>query len=137
MKIVVDSNVIFSALIRDSTTRRQILECDNMLLFPVYIFEELEKHKDELMSKSRMEKEDFDALLHLLLSKMIIVPTTSLKPHKEEAVSIIRNIDMDDAVFIACALAYPGSIIWSDDKKLKLQQRIRVFNSSEIKEVLS
>ena len=136
MKIVVDSNVIFSALIRDSTTRRQILECDNMLLFPVYIFEELEKHKDELMSKSRMEKEDFDALLHLLLSKMIIVPTTSLKPHKEEAVSIIRNIDMDDAVFIACALAYPGSIIWSDDKKLKLQQRIRVFNSSEIKEVL-
>src|SRR3989338_3268869 len=137
MKIVVDSNVIFSALIRDSTTRRQILECDNMLLFPVYIFEELEKHKDELMSKSRMEKEDFDALLHLLLSKMIIVPTTSLKPHKEEAVSIIRNIDMDDAVFIACALAYPGSIIWSGDKKLKLQQRIRVFNSSEIKEVLS
>jgi len=34
MNIVLDANVLFSALIKDSTTRRIILEYDGALLFP-------------------------------------------------------------------------------------------------------
>ena len=49
MKIVMDSNVLFSALIRASTTRKLILEYGDLFLFPSYISEEAEKHKGELM----------------------------------------------------------------------------------------
>ncbi len=60
MKIVLDSNILFSALIKDSTTRRIILECDPIFLFPSFIFEEMEKYKKELLKKSKMEEKEFN-----------------------------------------------------------------------------
>ena len=62
----------------------------------------------------------------------MIVPKEMLKPYKEKSINIIGKIDMDDAVFFACALAYENSIIWSDDKKLKNQDKIQVLNTKEI-----
>ena len=132
MRIVLDSNVLFSALIRDSTTRRLILEYDDSFLFPSYIFEEMEEHKDELIVKSKMSDEEFNKLLNILLKKVLLVPVESLKAYKEKAVGIVKNIDKDDAIFIACALAYPESIIWSDDKKLKKQNNVEVINTAEM-----
>lgn len=137
MKIVLDSNVLFSALIKDSTTRRLILEYDDFFLFSSYIFEEMEEHKDELLEKSKMSKEDFDKLLEILLKKVLIVPEEVLKSYKNEAVEIVKDIDKDDAVFIACALANPESVIWSDDKKLKKQSKIKILNSTEMMNYLS
>lgn len=136
MKIVLDSNVLFSALIKDSTTRKLILEYNKFFLFPSYIFEEMEKHKGELLKKSRMNKEDFDKLLEIILKKVLIVPEELLKANKNEAIGIVKDIDLDDAVFIACALAYPESVIWSDDKKLKRQNKVKILNSTEMMKYL-
>lgn len=49
-----------------------------------------------------------------------------------EALSLVRTIDQDDAIFVACALAYRDSILWSDDKRLKFVQKINVFNTFEM-----
>jgi len=135
VKAVIDSNILFSALIRDSTTRRLILEYDDQFLFPSFIFEEMEKHKTELLEKSEMTSEEFNRLLQLFLMKVIIVPKEMLIQHKEEAFAIVKDIDPDDATFVACALAYPGSIILSDDKRLKLQTRVKIINTREFIEL--
>ena len=119
MNIILDSNVLFSALIKDSVTRELILEYDGCFLFPAFIFEEMDKHKQELMDKSGMEKDDFNSLLQLLLSRVLIIPSTRLLPFRAEAVGIVKDIDINDSIFIACALANDDSILWSDDKKLK------------------
>lgn len=66
MKIVLDSNILFSALIKDSITRRIILECDSIFLFPSFIFEEMEKHKKELLKKSKMEEKEFNIILQVI-----------------------------------------------------------------------
>ena len=58
MQIILDSNVLFSALIRDSITRKIILEYDGKFLFPSFIFEEIEEHKHELVSKSNLISEE-------------------------------------------------------------------------------
>ena len=60
------------------------------------------------------------------MKKVLLIPKESLKVYRAEAVNIVKGIDTDDAVFIACALAYPNSIIWSDDKKLKKQDKIKL-----------
>ena len=52
MNIILDSNVLFSALIKDSATRKIILKHEEAFLFPEFIFEEMEKHKEELLQKS-------------------------------------------------------------------------------------
>jgi predicted nucleic acid-binding protein len=131
-KIILDSNILFSAMIKDSFTRKMILEFEGFFLFPSFIFEEIKKNKKELLMKSKMKKKEFDLLLELLLQKVIIIEKEILNKYKKEAFEIIKEIDPNDAVFISCALAYPESIIWSDDKKLKKQTKIKVLNTSEI-----
>ena len=132
MNVIIDSNELFSALIKDSTTRKIILEYDGFFLFPSFIFEEMQKHKEEILKKSRMSEEDFNKLLQLILKKVVIVPNEVLIPYRNEAFEIVKNIDPDDVLFVACALAYPDSIIWSNDGKLKKQSRVKVLNTQEI-----
>ena len=132
MKIVLDSNILFSALIKDSITRRIILDYGDQLLFPSFIFEEMEKHKNELLTKSKMKTKDFEDLLTLLLQKVIIIPNEVLNHYKEDAYQIIKDIDPDDVTFIACALAFSDSIIWSDDKRLKLQSKVQIIDTSKM-----
>ena len=136
MKIVIDSNILFSALIKDSITRRIILDYENQFLFPSYIFEEMEIHKTELITKSKMKEKDFEELLSLLLRKVIIIPNEVLLHYKNDAYQIIKDIDPDDVTFIACALAFTDSAIWSDDKKLKQQSKVRIINTNEMYSML-
>ena len=132
MNIIVDSNVLFSALIKNSTTRKIILEYDGLFLFPSFIFEEMHKHINELMQKSAMSIEEFNQLLKLILTKVKVVQAEMLYPHRDKALEIVKEIDTNDVLFIACALAYPKSVIWSNDKKLKKQNKIKVLNTAEI-----
>ncbi|MFO8015883.1 MAG: PIN domain-containing protein [Candidatus Woesearchaeota archaeon] len=136
MNIIIDSNILFSALIKDSITRKLIIEHKGFFLFPEFIFEEMEKHKDELLKKSGMDSEDFNSLLQLILTKVVIIPNETVKPYKEEAMKIVENIDPDDVIFAACALAYKESILWSDDKRLKKQSTIKVLNTKEMIRIL-
>jgi len=132
MKIVVDANVLFSALIKNSKTRKLILNYEGFLLFPSFIFEEIEKHKKYLLKKSNMCEEDFNKLLDIILEKFFIVPSKMLLKHRNNALKIVKNIDINDVIYFACALSFPESVIWSNDKKLKEQSKINVFNTSEI-----
>ena len=130
--LVLDSNIIFSALIKDSSTRKIIIDSKEKFLFPEFIFQEAEKHMNILIKKSGMEIKHYTQLLQLILRRVEFVPNSKLLKHKEESLRLTKNIDINDALFVACALAYPGSAIWSDDKKLKKIKRMKVLNTKEI-----
>lgn len=132
MNIIIDSNVLFSALIKKSATRKIILDYDGYFLFPSFVFMEMELHKNEIVRKSGMVKKDFDGLLGLLLRRVLVIPDEVILPYRKKANEIVKSIDPDDAVFIACALAFPNSVVWSDDKRLKRQTEVRIMNTSEI-----
>ena len=68
MRIIIDANVLFSALIKESITRKLILEYDGYFLFPDFIFQEMEKHRHELVEKSEMNETEFKQLLQLILN---------------------------------------------------------------------
>jgi predicted nucleic acid-binding protein len=109
-----------------------ILLYTGTFLFPSFIFDELEKHKEELVRKSGMDVRQFETLLAILLRKVQIVPADTLRPYKKKAYDAMKDIDPDDALFIACALAYPRSILWSDDKKLRQQSIVMIINTMEM-----
>ncbi|HIG96082.1 TPA: PIN domain-containing protein [Candidatus Woesearchaeota archaeon] len=136
MKIVIDSNILFSALIKDSTTRRLILEYGGTFLFPEYIFTELEKYKEGLLTKSKMYETEFEKLLVLLLKKVVIIPNERALPYKEEALTLVKDVDINDILFVACVLAHPDSLLWSDDKALKKIKGILVLHTQEIIEFM-
>jgi len=136
MKIVIDSNVLFSALIKNSTTRQIILMYDCEFLFPEYIFQELERYKHILLQKSGLSEKGFDELLKMILSKVMLVPTIAMDDFKDTAVKLVKDIDINDVQFVACTLANLDSILWSNDKRLKEIREIKVLNTSEIISIL-
>ncbi len=136
MIIIIDANILFSALIKNSKTREIILKSDEFFLFPSYIFIEMQKHKDDLLKKSGMLEKEFRRLLQLILSKVLIVPNEVLIPYQKAAWEIIKDIDPKDVLFVACALSYPNSVIWSNDKRLKKQTKVKILNTQEIVDLL-
>lgn len=132
MIIIIDANVLFSALIRDSKTREVILNFDEFFLLPSYVFIEMQNHRSELLAKSGLSEKEFNKLLQLMLTRVLIVPNEVLIPYRKIAFEIVKDIDPNDAIFLACALAYPNSVIWSNDKKLKKQSKVNVLGTEEI-----
>jgi len=129
---VMDSNVVFSFFIKDSFTREIVVNYDGKFLLSEFVFTELLKYESLILKKSGMSESDFDDLLLLLLSKCVVVSYSEIVPFIREAVSVVCDIDIDDIPFVACALACPGSIIWSNDKALKKIQEVKVCNTEEI-----
>ena len=137
MRIVLDSNILISSLIKDSITREIILNSNNEFLLPEYSLLEIRKHENYILSKTQLSKEEFNRLIKKILEYINIVEIEKIINHKEKADKIIGDIDKDDVLLVACALAYPGSIIWSEDKHFKLQNKIRVYNTKEFISVIT
>ncbi len=73
-----DSNILFSALIKKSTTRAIILNDIFDLYAPEYIFSEITKHRELILNKSKMNEENFGALLMLLQRHIIIIQSSNV-----------------------------------------------------------
>lgn len=101
MKLVLDSNIIFSALIKKSITRDIILSDLFELYAPEYIFNEITKHKELLLRKSKLDKGDFDALLLLLQKHIHLITKDKYYEKMAMAEDILGNIDITDSPFLA------------------------------------
>lgn len=132
MILIVDSNILISALIKDSKTREIIVKADQRFLIPEMVIEEVRKYKDLIIEKSGMSDEEYNQLFEKLLNYIELIPTELIEKNLEEALAIMRNIDKKDAAFIAAALSYPDSKIWSDDEHFERQTRIQVFKTKDI-----
>ena len=133
MKIVIDSNIFISSLLKDGKIREIItFNVAHALLFPETILEEIKEHKQELLEKSGLSEEEFEDLISKLLNYVIVVPFDKIKIFEEEAKQIIGNIDKDDVSFIAASLANDSCSIWSDDRHFKQQAQIPVLTTEEI-----
>ncbi len=136
MKIVIDTNIFIAAIIKPSMVRRLLVESSSKLLFPEAVLTELNEHQNEILKKSGLSQNDFEVVKSTLLKYVELVPTASIKPYSKEAFRIIGQIDPDDVPFIASCLAH-NAILWSEDKDLKKQNKIKVLNTAEIKNLLT
>jgi predicted nucleic acid-binding protein len=136
MKLVLDSNIIFSALIKKSITRNIILSDAFDLNAPEYIFSEITKHKELLLRKSKLEKRDFDALLLLLQKHVHLISNEKYDEKTTIAEDILEEIDITDSPFLALALALNCSI-WSNDGHFKQQNMVRVYTTKELTETIN
>ncbi len=73
MRFVIDTNILFSAIIKKSITRNIILSDVFDLYVPEYLFEEINNNRKIILEKARMEEEPFLALLTLFQKHVRIV----------------------------------------------------------------
>lgn len=132
MDLVIDANILFSALIKDSFAYNLLFSGSIHLFTPEYIFTELEKHKEEILKKTKRTEEEFFRLLEILKRRIDIVPLEELVPYVKDAEKLTP--DPDDMAYFALALKL-NCAIWSNDKKLKEQNKIRVYNTHELSRI--
>ncbi len=120
---VIDTNIIISALIKASTTRRIISK--GYFYTPDYTFEEIFKHRRLIEKKSGIIQ--LDRLIHLLFSTIEVVP---MKKYSRYLNQIHLN-DSDDQPFIALALHLKGTI-WTNDKGFNKQDIVPIFTTKDM-----
>ncbi len=128
-----DTNILISAILKEGLTRYLLCTACQELLLPAFSLHELERHRAALCKRTGLSSRDFVTVLETLLNGMHIVKKERSLPHFAEAARIIDPIDPDDIHFIACCLAHPGSVLWSDDKRLKEQSAVVVLTTQEMK----
>ncbi|MBI4439472.1 PIN domain-containing protein [Candidatus Woesearchaeota archaeon] len=131
MKVVIDTNILISALIKDSITRRLIVKSGFQFNYPEMSFHELRKHKSLVLDKSGMSEVEYMDVLNDLLSYVNVIPDEAVTQTLEEAAKLMGKIDPDDVVFLAAALTLDAAI-WSDDAHFDRQKRIKIFKTKEM-----
>ena len=129
MIVVIDANILFSALIKNSLTAELIFNEDLKLYTCEFILEEFFKYEKEIMQKTHRTREQFIIIMHQLRDIITVI-------HKEEYSHFIVEAekfspDPKDVMYFALAIKLGGNI-WSNDKLLKNQNKVKVYLISEI-----
>ncbi|MBX0297957.1 PIN domain-containing protein [Haloarcula nitratireducens] len=131
MKLVIDVNVVISALLADSKTRELIVTLNPDLLTPAFVHDEIETYEDLIVEKSGMEPNRVTQFLELLFQYIEVVPADEFYPAIERAEAELGDTDPDDVLYLACALASDAAI-WSDDADFDEQALVETYSTSDV-----
>lgn len=129
MKFIIDANPLFSALIKDSATANIIINENIELFAPEFIFEEFLEHKEEILAKTKRTEKELNDLVNNLKSIIHIVPQKEFELFLGEAKELTS--DEDDFPYLALALRL-NVPIWSNDKKLRKQHKVKIYSTEEL-----
>ncbi len=124
MKIVMDSNILFSALISGRETYLDIVKANDVYV-PDFVLYELNKYETRIITKAKLKQADFRLFVCMLFEKIVVIPKFAISPESwREAYNICSNIDEKDTPFIALSLEFKYPL-WTNDKTLlkRLQKK--------------
>jgi len=133
MKLIVDNNILFSLMKLTSTSSRifSVLNCE--FISPSFILYEFKNHEGECLKKSGLTKRKFEIRKKGIINKVKFVDFEDYSEFIKEAISCLQN--EDDAPYIALALKLKIPI-WSNDKQLKIQDKVTVLSTEDIINIL-
>jgi predicted nucleic acid-binding protein len=136
MKLIIDTNILISAIVRNSFTRRILLSPYFEFYLPDYALIEIRKHEGLLREKTGLNEEKLGTIIDLIKASIDIISTATFEKHLPIAFEEMKDIDESDAPFLALALSFPNDGIWSDDKHFQKQGLVKVWRSSEMFDLL-
>ena len=137
MLLVVDFNVVFSALLTKGKSRL-VFELNNILnrfefISTQYMYSELDNNLDRIVSLSKLSVEEISLILEFIKGEIEIIPFEAFKDKAEESVRKAPNLK--DAPYVALSLKY-GCKIFSGDKDLKKSLPDMVITPAEALDIL-
>jgi predicted nucleic acid-binding protein len=136
MRLVVDTNILVSATVKDAGSRAVLVHPDFRFYAPEYALVELERHYPEILKKSGLSDGDCRTLIDALLSGITVVPRNEFEAELPKALRMMKDIDLDDAPFLALAMSFRNDGIWSEDRDFQKQKAVRVWRTKELLELL-
>ena len=132
MKVVLDTNVLFTWFWKESILQKKILSC----YAPEWALKELQKYQQEIQKKANISSQEFTKKVEALKKEIAFVAPRiyketykkvdqKIQPKKEYAF-LKEDLDfLSLAVYLQCPL-------WSNDKLLKEQDMITVLSTHEM-----
>lgn len=145
MKIIVDTNIVFSAILKTTNKFADLLlNSEDTFEFYAHNFikEELIEHHEKLKAISKLNNEEIAGVKELIFNKIIFI-NEALIPEEIwiEAENLTSDIDEDDTDFVALTIFLEGHL-WTGDKKLynglkALKGFTHILNTNELWELRS
>src|SRR3989344_8692851 len=133
MKLVVDSNVLFTFFWKDSAFKSIILKKNFELFSPESSLEEIKKYTPVMMKKTDLSLEEFKIIKMKLALKVNFMPAKEYSTSFKKAENLVKNFDerqkiefLADLDFFALALELHLPI-WSNDNLFKKQPEVIVL----------
>lgn len=118
--VVVDTNIIFSALLREQSQFLQLLLDGKHDFFVCeLILMELFKHKEKIIRLSQLSENEIIKLYYLLLKRLHVYKEELISAENwRQAYRLCEPVDEDDTPHVALTLELEG-LLWTGDSKLK------------------
>lgn len=130
--LVVDANIVVSALLKNSVTRKELLcQKTEELFAPDFINEELLKYSEEFARRLKSDKKQIEETIGLIFdtAKIQVIAMEEYCEFLPKALQI--SPDKNDVPYFALALKL-SCPLWSNDKALKKQSKVKVLSTSEL-----
>ncbi len=137
MKLVADSNVLFTFFWKNSAFR-EIVAQDVRLVSPQFALDEIDGHKEEIMNKTGINRKEFEEMLKELLQKVSFAHLDEYARFVNPALDAIQDRPQsekdalgEDVDFLALAMKH-DCLLWSNDRLLKKQTKVGVVSTKEL-----
>lgn len=121
MKVVVDTNIIFSAILNSNGLIGELLfNSEDQFEFysSEFIIDELTRYKTKLQSLTKMTEEKIDISIHQTLKNIDLISSEAIsETYWKQAYELAADVDEDDTPFLATAIGIEANI-WTGDKRL-------------------
>ncbi len=132
MKLVINSNILISALIKNSITRKILLNPKFEIYLPEFSLNEIRKYLPEITKKANVSEKTIEIVMNQILENIHIVPLDDYKDELTKAIDLIGAVDEKDVPFLALALSITNDGIWSNDKHFKKQNVVITYSTEDI-----
>lgn len=144
MKIIVDTNIIFSGLLNTNGMIAELLiNTNNAFEFYScsYMRYEIQKHREKLKKISRLSDQQLNDAIFYFFSRLKFVDEDAIpQTIWEKALKLTHDVDIDDTDFVALAIYLKG-YLWTGDKELytglKSKKYKRILNTTELASFLA
>ena len=119
--IVIDTNLVFSALISKASQIREILFESNLDFYsPNILITEIYKHNEKLLKSSKLTSTEFSMYFNGIIERIQFVPTDFISlESRQKAYDLCYDVDIKDLPFVALSIDLKIPL-WTGDKKLKI-----------------
>lgn len=141
MKFVVDTNIVFSAILNTNSRIASLLieSKDQFQCYaPVYLLSELDVHRSKIKQILKISLNEIIELQHLVTHNIHFISEYQISEKNWlNAENITAPVDGDDIAFVALALEL-SCPLWTGDKKLqKIITLPKILSTEQIFEILN
>ena len=132
IKLIIDANIILSALIKPSITRKIIFENYHTLFAPEFIIEEVKKYRSMVIKRAGLTQESFDKLYELIFNEIELIPNHLIRTCIDESMELIGQRDPKDVIYVAATICQGLDGVWTNDNDFTEQEKIPIFTTKDI-----